>query len=334
MCRRAQGVVELPVDLEAAASHEVELAERSAKRRRSSSRALAAQLQHLSRSQARGGAQQDVARLAQAGDTPGGVRAAAAGVAGGAARPGAALTRQRCAAQEEGQPEAAAGPAAALCAPDRGGCKGAAARRGATPGRGRCSRSEPCRAGHAWRCPQGTACRSAGAEASAGFYQDPRAAVAYAVMRMPACYAAAAHVLHELRECRPDLQPGSMLDFGAGPGTATWAARQVIPAAPARQARALHWAANECCRHVQPGVSPSAAALCCSPPHQRWCTGLARHAAAAARCGAVHRHGRLWAPDGAPLRPGRPCAVVLTPAQPVPAQCIPAGQPGWRGQDA
>ena len=50
-------------------------------------------------------------------------------------------------------------------------------------------------------------------------------------MRMPACYAATARVLHELHECRPGLQPESMLDFGAGPGTATWAARQVRSAA-------------------------------------------------------------------------------------------------------
>ena len=64
-------------------------------------------------------------------------------------------------------------------------------------------------------------------ESRPGYYQDASAAVAYAVMRMPACYAATSRVLHELREARPHLQPVSMLDFGAGPGTATWAARQV-----------------------------------------------------------------------------------------------------------
>ena len=60
-------------------------------------------------------------------------------------------------------------------------------------------------------------------------YKDASTAAAYAIMRMPACYAVIAKVLHELRTCLPDFVPASMLDFGAGPGTATWAAREVRP---------------------------------------------------------------------------------------------------------
>lgn len=49
---------------------------------------------------------------------------------------------------------------------------------------------------------------------------------AYAAARMPGCYAAVARVLDELRLRLPDFAPASMLDFGAGPGTAVWAARE------------------------------------------------------------------------------------------------------------
>lgn len=52
-------------------------------------------------------------------------------------------------------------------------------------------------------------------------------AAAYSVMRMPACYAVAMRVLRELRIARPGFSPGSLLDFGSGPGTAIWAAQEV-----------------------------------------------------------------------------------------------------------
>lgn len=51
-------------------------------------------------------------------------------------------------------------------------------------------------------------------------------ALAYALARMPATYAAVAASLNALSEARPDLAPRSLLDAGAGPGTATWAAMQ------------------------------------------------------------------------------------------------------------
>ncbi len=51
-------------------------------------------------------------------------------------------------------------------------------------------------------------------------------ALAYALARMPATYAAVAASLNALNEIRPDFAPQSLLDAGAGPGTATWAATQ------------------------------------------------------------------------------------------------------------
>jgi ribosomal protein RSM22 (predicted rRNA methylase) len=54
-------------------------------------------------------------------------------------------------------------------------------------------------------------------------------AIAYALARMPATYAAAAASLNALVEIRPDFAPISLLDIGAGPGTASWAAAQAFP---------------------------------------------------------------------------------------------------------
>ena len=53
--------------------------------------------------------------------------------------------------------------------------------------------------------------------------------LAYAAQRAPATYAAAVAVLARMREQRPDWRPRSLLDVGAGPGTASWAARAVWP---------------------------------------------------------------------------------------------------------
>src|SRR5260370_1415183 len=50
--------------------------------------------------------------------------------------------------------------------------------------------------------------------------------LAYAFARMPATYAAAAAVFNVMREMLPTFRPRSMLDVGAGPGTAAFAAVQ------------------------------------------------------------------------------------------------------------
>lgn len=73
-------------------------------------------------------------------------------------------------------------------------------------------------------------------------------ALAYALVRMPATFAAVAASLAAMQEVQPDFAPVSILDVGAGPGTATWAAAEafasldtfaMIDANPALRALAL-----------------------------------------------------------------------------------------------
>lgn len=68
--------------------------------------------------------------------------------------------------------------------------------------------------------------------ADGGSLYDTPAALAYAASRLPACYAALRHALGEVARRRPGWRPSSQLDFGAGPGTAIWAAQQVWPQTP------------------------------------------------------------------------------------------------------
>src|ERR1700710_363438 len=53
-------------------------------------------------------------------------------------------------------------------------------------------------------------------------------ALAYALARMPATYAAVTASLNALQEIIPQFAPGSLLDIGAGPGTASWAAAEAF----------------------------------------------------------------------------------------------------------
>ncbi|HKO70978.1 MAG TPA: small ribosomal subunit Rsm22 family protein [Bradyrhizobium sp.] len=59
--------------------------------------------------------------------------------------------------------------------------------------------------------------------------RSERDALAYALARMPATYAAVIASLNALREITPQFAPTSLLDVGAGPGTATWAAAEAFP---------------------------------------------------------------------------------------------------------
>jgi ribosomal protein RSM22 (predicted rRNA methylase) len=54
------------------------------------------------------------------------------------------------------------------------------------------------------------------------------AALAYALARMPATYAAVTAALNALREVNPGFAPQNLLDVGAGPGTASWAAAEAF----------------------------------------------------------------------------------------------------------
>ncbi len=53
--------------------------------------------------------------------------------------------------------------------------------------------------------------------------------LAYLQVRLPATYAACSHVFEKTRELLPNFQPTSLLDLGAGPGTAAWAATGYFP---------------------------------------------------------------------------------------------------------
>lgn len=53
--------------------------------------------------------------------------------------------------------------------------------------------------------------------------------LAYLAVRMPATYAVVRRVLFEIKQRIPDISVNSILDMGAGPGTATWAAAEVFP---------------------------------------------------------------------------------------------------------
>jgi ribosomal protein RSM22 (predicted rRNA methylase) len=76
-------------------------------------------------------------------------------------------------------------------------------------------------------------------------------ALAYALARMPATYAAVVASLNALQETRPDFTPQALLDIGAGPATASFAAAEAFPtltsfalldANPALRALALEFA--------------------------------------------------------------------------------------------
>ncbi|MEH2522725.1 MULTISPECIES: small ribosomal subunit Rsm22 family protein [unclassified Bradyrhizobium] len=64
---------------------------------------------------------------------------------------------------------------------------------------------------------------------SSGAIRSEADALAYALARMPATYAAVTASLNALVEIRPDFAPNTLIDVGAGPGTATWAAAQAFP---------------------------------------------------------------------------------------------------------
>jgi ribosomal protein RSM22 (predicted rRNA methylase) len=61
---------------------------------------------------------------------------------------------------------------------------------------------------------------------SAGVIRGAEDALAYALVRLPATYAACAAVFAEARRMAPGFSPRRLLDAGAGPGAASWAATQ------------------------------------------------------------------------------------------------------------
>ena len=71
--------------------------------------------------------------------------------------------------------------------------------------------------------------RAGGAPASRAA-RTPGDVAAYLATRAPATYAAAAEVFAQIGVLRPDWIPSSVLDLGAGPGIASWAALEAWPA--------------------------------------------------------------------------------------------------------
>ncbi len=69
----------------------------------------------------------------------------------------------------------------------------------------------------------------AGGPAAARAARTPGDVVAYLATRAPATFAAVAAVLEQVRAARPEWAPTSVLDLGAGPGIASWAALETWP---------------------------------------------------------------------------------------------------------
>ncbi|HEY2753484.1 small ribosomal subunit Rsm22 family protein [Phenylobacterium sp.] len=64
---------------------------------------------------------------------------------------------------------------------------------------------------------------------SAGVIRETEDALAYAVTRLPATYAACAAVMGEASRMAPGFRPRTLLDAGAGTGAASWVATEVWP---------------------------------------------------------------------------------------------------------
>ena len=75
-----------------------------------------------------------------------------------------------------------------------------------------------------------------GGGTSAAVIRDRADALAYALVRLPATYAAGAAALAEARRTAPTFAPRSLLDAGSGPGGGSWAAVETWPSL-----RAVTW---------------------------------------------------------------------------------------------
>jgi len=75
---------------------------------------------------------------------------------------------------------------------------------------------------------RGKGSKSPPAASFAATAYGPLEAAAYAVTRLPMTFAAQERAMRELRLRAPDFRPETLLDFGAGPAPALWAARRVF----------------------------------------------------------------------------------------------------------
>lgn len=71
--------------------------------------------------------------------------------------------------------------------------------------------------------------RSHSREKGKAYMSDTLHRLAYLAVRMPATYAVVQRVLEEVKRRLPDFSPQGVADWGAGPGTAAWAAIAAFP---------------------------------------------------------------------------------------------------------
>ena len=88
-------------------------------------------------------------------------------------------------------------------------------------------------------------------------------ALAYALVRMPATYAAAGAALEQTAGALPGFAPASLLDVGTGPGTAAWAALAAFPSLTQATLidRNRHLLALARTLHETPGAPPADIAI-------------------------------------------------------------------------
>lgn len=86
-------------------------------------------------------------------------------------------------------------------------------------------------------------------------------ALAYAVARMPATYAACAAVFGRLKQVMPGFAPASLLDVGAGTGAASWAAATAWPGIAALTMLDRNPALRELARRLADAGLPAAEIL-------------------------------------------------------------------------
>ncbi|MBO0790337.1 MAG: hypothetical protein J2P36_05235 [Ktedonobacteraceae bacterium] len=101
-------------------------------------------------------------------------------------------------------------------------------------------------------------------QSSETFLHSQNDVLAYAAYRLPATFAAIYAALAEVQARRPGWQPRSLLDVGAGPGTAAWAAATIWP--ELEQATLLERDA----RMIALGKDLSGHAACSALRHARW----------------------------------------------------------------
>lgn len=121
---------------------------------------------------------------------------------------------------------------------------------------------------------------------------------AYLVSRFAGCYSSAWAVLEQLRWRGGGWAPKTMLDYGAGPGTATWAAAEV-PTTCGCGCTTVYQGMHVCCArlcfaHLHHVHQPLAFSTTMHTQHRNTPPGMAQHPAASRCCGARRTDDHHW----------------------------------------